>query len=109
MGGRANKPKTLKTRLGDIPFAVPQVRGEVEFYPSALEKGIRSEPALKLALAEPSGAKIAKGRSLCPKGSAGGRWQMYVQGVSTRKVTTILEELCGTSVSSTHTTSLMRT
>ena len=79
--GHANgfKPKTLKTRLGDITFAVPQVRGEVEFYPSALEKGIRSEQALKLALAE-----------------------MYVQGVSTRKVAAILEELCGTSVSSTH-------
>ena len=56
-GGRANKPKTLKTRLCDITFAVPQVRGEVEIYPSALEKGIRSEQALKLALAEPSGAR----------------------------------------------------
>jgi transposase-like protein len=57
--GHANgfKPKTLKTRLGDITFAIPQVRGEVEFYPSALEKGIRSEQALKLALAEPSGAR----------------------------------------------------
>jgi hypothetical protein len=79
--GHANgfKPKTLKTRMGPITFAVPQVRGEVEFYPSALEKGIRSEQALKLALAE-----------------------MYVQGVSTRKVAAILEELCGTSVSSTH-------
>jgi transposase-like protein len=79
--GHANgfKPKTLKTRMGPITFAVPQVRGEVEFYPSALEKGIRSEQALKLALAE-----------------------MYVQGVSTRKVSAILEELCGTSVSSTH-------
>lgn len=79
--GHANgfKPKTLKTRLGPITFAVPQVRGDVDFYPSALEKGIRSEQALKLALAE-----------------------MYVQGVSTRKVSAILEELCGTSVSSTH-------
>ena len=57
--GHANgfKPKTLKTRLGDITFAVPQVRGDVEFYPSALEKGIRSEQALKLAMAEPSGAR----------------------------------------------------
>ena len=57
--GHANgfKPKTLKTRLGDITFAIPQVRGEVELYPSALEKGIRSEQALKLALAEPSGAR----------------------------------------------------
>ena len=79
--GYANgfKPKTLNTRIGPITFAVPQVRGDLDFYPAALEKGIRSEQALTLALAE-----------------------MYVQGVSTRKVSAILEELCGTSVSSTH-------
>lgn len=78
--GYANgyKPKTLASRVGPLTFSVPQVRGEVDFYPSALEKGIRSEQALKLALAE-----------------------MYVQGVSTRKVSAIVEELCGTSVSST--------
>jgi transposase-like protein len=77
--GHANgfKDKTLSTRVGRITFDVPQVRGGPEFYPSALEKGIRSEQALKLALAE-----------------------MYVQGVSTRKVSAIVEELCGTSVSS---------
>ena len=72
------KPKTVATRLAPITFAIPQVRGGVEFYPSALEKGLRSEQALKLALAE-----------------------MYVQGVSTRKVSAIVEELCGVSVSST--------
>ncbi len=57
--GHANgfKPKTLKTRMGPITFAVPQVPGDVEFYPSALEKGIRSEQALTLALAEPSEAR----------------------------------------------------
>ena len=78
--GQANgfKPKILTTRLGPITFQVPQVRTGLEFYPSSLEKGIRSEQALKLALAE-----------------------MYVQGVSTRKVAAIVEELCGTSVSST--------
>lgn len=78
--GHANgfKPKTLATRVGPIQFNVPQVRGAVDFYPSALEKGIRSEQALKLALAE-----------------------MYVQGVSTRKVSAIVEQLCGHSVSST--------
>ena len=77
--GYANgyKPKTLASRVGPITFRIPQVRGETEFYPSALEKGIRSEQALKLAMAE-----------------------MYVQGVSTRKVSAIVEELCGTSVSS---------
>ena len=77
--GYANgyKPKTLTSRVGPITFRVPQVRGETAFYPSALEKGIRSEQALKLAMAE-----------------------MYVQGVSTRKVSAIVEELCGASVSS---------
>lgn len=77
--GYANgyKSKTLTSRIGPITFRVPQVRGETAFYPSALEKGIRSEQALKLAMAE-----------------------MYVQGVSTRKVSAIVEELCGTSVSS---------
>jgi transposase-like protein len=78
--GRVNgfKPKTLATRVGLIQFRIPQVRDGVDFYPSALEKGIRSERALMLSLAE-----------------------VYVQGVSTRKVTKIVEELCGHSVSST--------
>ena len=77
--GHANgyKPKTVATRVGKITFAVPQVR-EGGFYPQALEKGLRSERALKLALAE-----------------------MYVQGVSTRKVAAITEQLCGFEVSST--------
>jgi putative transposase len=76
--GHANgfKPKTLHTRLGALTVAVPQTRG-VEFYPSALEKGVRSERALKLAVAE-----------------------MYVQGVSTRKVAAITEKLCGLEVTS---------
>ena len=45
--GYANgyKPKRVKTRVGEIEFAIPQVR-EGEFYPGALEKGLRSERAL---------------------------------------------------------------
>ncbi len=45
--GYANgfKPKALSTRLGPITFAIPQVRGDLDFYPSALEKGVRSEQA----------------------------------------------------------------
>ena len=72
--GHANgfKPKTLQTRLGELQVDVPQVRGEVDFYPSALERGQRSERALTLAIAE-----------------------MYVQGVSTRRVSAILSELAG--------------
>jgi len=76
--GYANgfKEKTLKTRLGDINFDIPQVR-DSSFYPEALEKGLRSERALTMTLAE-----------------------MYVQGVSTRKVAAITEKLCGTAVTS---------
>jgi putative transposase len=70
------KPKTMQTRIGKITFDVPQVR-EGGFYPEALEKGLRSERALTLSLAE-----------------------MYVQGVSTRKVKAITEQLCGAAVSS---------
>lgn len=77
--GYANgfKPKTIETRLGPMTLQIPQARG-MEFYPSALEKGVRSERALKLAIAE-----------------------MYVQGVSTRRVTEVMEQLCGLEVSST--------
>ena len=76
--GYANgfKPKKLATRVGKLQLQIPQTRG-VEFYPQSLERGVRSERALKLAVAE-----------------------MYVQGVSTRKVTEITQELCGLDVSS---------
>jgi len=77
--GYANgfKDKSVKTRLGKIRFDIPQTRG-VEFYPSALERGLRSERALTLAVAE-----------------------MYLNGVSTRKVTKVLERMCGLEVTST--------
>ena len=71
------KAKTVSTRLGKLELRVPQTR-DSEFYPSALERGERSERALKLAVAE-----------------------MYVQGVSTRKVAKITAELCGLEVTST--------
>lgn len=77
--GYANgyKPKSLNTRIGKLSLRVPQVRGDVTFYPSALDRGLRSERALKLAVAE-----------------------MYVQGVSTRKVAEVMEALCGLEVTS---------
>lgn len=77
--GYANgyKAKTVQTRVGALELDVPQVR-DSSFYPSSLEKGLRSERALKIALAE-----------------------MYVQGVSTRKVAKITEQLCGFEVTST--------
>jgi putative transposase len=73
--GHANgfKPKTLQTRLGELTVDVPQVRGELDFYPSALERGARTERALTLTIAE-----------------------MYFQGVSTRRVSAILSQLAGT-------------
>jgi transposase-like protein len=76
--GYANgfKPKTVNTRLGPLELQVPQTRN-IPFYPSSLERGERSERALKLAVAE-----------------------MYVQGVSTRKVAAITQQLCGLDVSS---------
>jgi transposase-like protein len=83
--GYANgfKDKALRTRVGELALRIPQVRplpgGEaLGFYPRSLERGLRSERALKLAIAE-----------------------MYVQGVSTRRVTEITRELCGLEVTST--------
>lgn len=76
--GYANgfKPKTVQSRVGALELAVPQTR-DIEFYPSVLERGTRSERALALALAE-----------------------MYLRGVSTRKVTAVMEQLCGHEVTS---------
>jgi len=76
--GHANgyKPKQVQTRIGRLSLQVPQTR-DTDFYPTSLERGLRSERALKLALAE-----------------------MYVQGVSTRKVAKVTEELCGFEISS---------
>ena len=47
--GYANgfKPKTVRTRVGELQLAVPKTRG-VEFYPSSLQRGTRSERALAL-------------------------------------------------------------
>jgi transposase-like protein len=70
------KAKMVKTRVGTVDLAVPQTR-DCEFYPQSLERGLRSERALKVALAE-----------------------MYVQGVSTRKVAKITQELCGFEINS---------
>ena len=77
--GYANgfKEKKLNTRMGKLELHVPQTRG-VAFYPGCIEKGLRSERALKLAVAE-----------------------MYLKGVSTRKVEKITQELCGLEISST--------
>lgn len=56
---------------------MPQTR-DSQFYPSILEKGMRSELALAVSVAE-----------------------MYFQGISTRKVKAVMEELCGFEITST--------
>ena len=63
--------RTLVTRVGKLEFRVPQER-DGRFSTELFERYQRSEQALVATLAE-----------------------MYVQGVSTRKVKAITEELCG--------------
>jgi putative transposase len=69
------KPRTLRTRVGTLNLLVPQAR-EGTFSTKLFSRYQRNEKALVLALME-----------------------MYVEGVSTRKVKDITEELCGTSFS----------
>jgi transposase-like protein len=76
LGYRAGHyPRTLVTRVGKLELRVPQDRAG-RFSTELFERYQRSEKALVAALAE-----------------------MYVQGVSTRKVKAITEELCGHSFS----------
>jgi len=78
--GYANgfKPRHFHSTLGGLELSMPQVRqSEEPFRTSLLEKGSRSERALKSAIAT-----------------------MYVQGVSTRRITKVMEQLCGFEVSS---------
>ena len=77
--GYANgfKTRNFNTRMGTLEIQIPQVRG-ISFYPQCLEKGSRSERALKVAVAE-----------------------MYLKGVSTRKVESITQALCGLEFTST--------
>lgn len=67
------RPRQLYTRVGPLTLQVPQTR-EGTFSTDIFQTYQRSEKALVLSLME-----------------------MYLQGVSTRKVTQITEELCGTS------------
>ena len=76
------KDKKLGMRMGEVQLKIPQTR-DCMFYPKTIEKGVRSEKALRLALSE-----------------------MYIQGVSTRKVMKITEQLCGFEVSSTQVSKL---
>ena len=70
-----HKPRTLRTRVGTLNLLVPQDR-EGTFSTRLFSRYQRNEKALCLALME-----------------------MYVEGVSTRKVKDVTEALCGTSFS----------
>jgi putative transposase len=76
------KPRTLKTRVGELELMVPKDR-DGEFQTELFERYQRSEKALVLAML-----------------------QMYVEGVSTRKVSAITEALCGLEVSKSQVSSL---
>jgi len=69
------KPRILNTRLGRMELQVPKDR-DGQFQTEVFERYQRSEKALTLAVAE-----------------------AYVQGVSTRKVKKITEQLCGLEIS----------
>jgi putative transposase len=72
------KPRAFHTAMGKLELAIPQVReSSGPFRTSLLEQGSRSDRALKSAIAT-----------------------MYVEGVSTRRVTKVMQKLCGFEVSS---------
>lgn len=70
------KPRSLKTRMGELDLYVPQVRGVEPYSPMFFAKWERSERALLVACAE-----------------------MYFMGVSTRKVKKVLEKMGGFELS----------
>jgi putative transposase len=76
------KPRTLRTRVGTLNLLVPQDR-EGTFSTGLFSRYQRNEKALVLALME-----------------------MYVEGVSTRKVKEVTKALCGTSFSKSLVSSL---
>ena len=80
-----SKPRTLRTRVGTLELDVPQDR-EGTFSTEVFGRYQRTEQALVVTLME-----------------------MYVQGVSTRKVATITEHLCGTSFSKSQVSALTGT
>jgi len=76
------KPRTLKTRVGELELMVPKDR-DGEFQTELFERYQRSEKAFVAAML-----------------------QMYVEGVSTRKVTEITEALCGLEISKSQVSAL---
>lgn len=76
--------RQLKTRVGSIELLVPRDR-EGTFRTELFERYQRSEKALVIALAE-----------------------MYLRGISTRKVSRVVEELCGHGISKSQVSELAK-
>jgi transposase-like protein len=76
------KPRTLKTRVGQLELMVPKDR-DSQFQTELFERYQRSEKVLIAAL-----------------------MQMYIEGVSTRKVRAITEALCGLEISKSQVSAL---
>jgi transposase-like protein len=70
------KPRSLKTRVGELALEVPQARGVEPYSPTLFAKWQRSERALLVTCAE-----------------------MYFMGVSTRKVKRVLDKMGGFELS----------
>jgi transposase-like protein len=79
-----SKGRRLHTRVGTIELRIPKDR-EGRFQPSLFERYQRSEKAFVLAPVE-----------------------MYIQGVSTRKVQKVVEQLCGVLVSASQVSALVK-
>jgi transposase-like protein len=79
-----SKPRRWKTRVGTLELRIPKDR-QGRFQPTLFARYQRSEKALVLALVE-----------------------MYIAGVSTRKVSGIVEELCGFTVSASQVSALTK-
>jgi transposase-like protein len=79
-----SKRRRLHTRVGTIELRIPKDR-EGRFQPSLFERYQRSEKAFVLALVE-----------------------MYIQGVSARKVQKVVEQLCGVLVSASQVSALTK-
>lgn len=77
--------RRLLTRVGSLELRVPRDPAG-RFQPTLFARYQRSEQALVLALVE-----------------------MYVQGVSTRKVSAVVEQLCGAAVSASEVSALAKT
>lgn len=79
------RQRTLVTRVGALDLRIPRDRAG-QFQPTLFARYQRSEQALVLAMIE-----------------------MYLQGISTRKVSAVVEQLCGVSISASEVSALTKT